>query len=80
MGLSLEGRLSFIRTLTGWRQSSRDLRRFNTGECRILALVWEDILLPSRLGINLLKSNFVKNDLRTPVNNRGNRASSEPLL
>ena len=54
------------------KESSRNLMRFRTGECRVLALVWEDILLPSRLGINWLKSSFVKKDLRAPVDNREN--------
>lgn len=53
-------------------ESSRDLMRLSAAECRVLALVWEDILLLSRLGINWLKSNFVKKDLRAPVDNRGN--------
>lgn len=54
------------------KESSRNLTRFSTGECRVLALIWEAILLPSRLGINWLKSSFVKKDLRAPVDNRGN--------
>jgi len=52
------------------KEFSRNLMRFSTGECRILALVWEDILLLSRLGINWLKSSFVKEDLRALVDNR----------
>ncbi|PKU46944.1 rna-directed dna polymerase from mobile element jockey-like [Limosa lapponica baueri] len=54
------------------KESSRNLMRFSTAEYRALALVREDILLPSRFGINWLKSNFMKKDLRTPVDNRGN--------
>lgn len=67
VALSLEGKLLLRGTLIGWRKSHRNLMRFSTGECRVLALVWEAILLPSSLGINCLKGIFLKKDLMALV-------------